>query len=148
MMTLFPWGVPVLLMVMLIIDRRRLCDGWASRRWLPCQAIILQIQDTTSYMDTVSQSRGGGVNRLEGRAYRYRYEVNGTPYESMRYSFEHEPREDLRALEVDQQITVYYDPTQPRRAVIRRGLTWRSYWLPIAAIASLAFAIWRECLAA
>jgi hypothetical protein len=24
MMTLFPWGVPVLLMVMLIIDRRRL----------------------------------------------------------------------------------------------------------------------------
>lgn len=144
MLTLFPWVLTVLLLVMLIIDRRRLCDGWSSRRWIPSEATILQILDTTSYMDTASQYRGSGVSRLEGRAYRYRYEVSGTLYESMRYSFEHEPREDMPVMEVDQQITIYHDPSDPRRAVIRRGLTWRSYWLPVAVGVSLAVNIWGQ----
>lgn len=107
----------------------------------------MQILDTTSYMDTASRYRGSGVSRLEGRAYLYRYEVSGTFYESMRYSFEHEPREDMPSMEVDQRITIYHDPSDPRRAVIRRGLTWRSYWLPVAAAASLVASICGEWFA-
>lgn len=130
MIVLFPWGLTALLLALLFIDRRRLLDGWASRRWVPCNATILDVQDAVSFIRTESQYRGSGQARVASRAYRYRYEVSGMIYESWRYSFEHEPQEDMPSFEIGETISAYHDPADPRRAVIRRGLTWRSWWLP------------------
>lgn len=141
MITLFPWGLTVFFVMLLFIDRRRLLDGWSSQRWKPVKATIMDIRDDTSFMRTESQYRGSGVARLESRVYRYRYEVDGVMYESMRYSFEHEPREEMWLFESGQEITVFHDPADPRRAVIRRGLTWRSGWLPLLTVAALAWSV-------
>ncbi len=127
--------------VMTFFDRERLLDAWSSRKWLPTCAIVTEVRDKTHLLDSVSQYHGSSVSSVESRQYYYRYEVDGVTHESTRFSFDAESRNNMPYWEVGDEITIYYDPANPRRATIRRGLTMMSLWIPLAALGALIYVL-------
>ncbi len=141
MESILPYALLLLFSWMTYMDRERLRDAWSSRRWTATKAIVTAIRDHVTQMETVSQYSGSNLANLETRNYVFLYSVDGVVYESSRYSFESESRSDLPLFEKGQEITIYYDPENPRRATIKQGFTVISLWVPLMNFAMLVFVL-------
>jgi len=120
----------LVLLWMTWVDRERLSDGWSSYAWQPVKATVMDIRDEEIQVGH-HDADGSHSRSFRGRSYTYEYEAGGRTYQSMRYSFEDEGRHEMSVFEVGDLITVYHDPSDPRRAVIRRGLGLKSLFVPV-----------------
>jgi hypothetical protein len=80
---------------------------------------------------------------------RYQYEVGGKSYTADRMSFsggeggekKSESQAVVNRYPSGQKVIVYYDPKHPEKAVLERGLIWKTFIPFIAGLAFLAVAI-------
>ncbi len=126
-------------------DRQRFLDAWRSRCWLPVRAVVTNIQDHEFELDAADKYQGSYVARHSSRFYNFRYSVNGLTYKAGRYSFEGDVRGSPE-LDVGRHVTIYFDPSCPQKAVVRRGFTWVMLFVPFAALSALAWALGHSVL--
>ncbi|MDZ4402016.1 DUF3592 domain-containing protein [Prosthecobacter sp.] len=129
-------------------DRRRLMDAWRSRNWQPTKAIVTALKDQVFELDSCGQY-SSYVGRHSARFYTFQYCVNGVVHETDCFSFDgplytwnrrivHEhPR-----LEVGDETVIYFDPADPRRAVILRGFSFNTLIVPLICLYALGWAVW------
>src|SRR5262245_41867169 len=95
-----------------------------SRRWPQAPGKILTARIVNGYTTDADDHR---VEYFEVEV-RYQYQVRGKAYVSTRYSFGQDrfsnyagAMEALHGISAGREVTVYYDPSHPQRAVLRKG---------------------------
>ena len=119
--------------------------GYASKKWPSVEGKI-----TSSYVQKQMRSVKDSSKKPTYYAkVRYQYEVSGKIYTGDRISFSGgeggEKKSESQAV-VDhypsgQKVIVYYDPKHPDKAVLERGLIWKTFMPLVAGLAFLAVAI-------
>lgn len=90
--------------------------GFAQDNWVPTEATVVRSQRVVM---------GGGTKapRYVYR-FRYQYEVGGTVFEGERFSYQYaspSPIQGVQRFAAGDPLTIYYDPRQPRRAVVEKA---------------------------
>lgn len=123
--------------------------AWASRSWQPLPATVLEVELETG---------GKGTAAVHAR---YRYVVDGKPYESGRIgtgrggmdnigTWQHDWFRQLKAArDAGRPVTAWVDPARPWRAVLDRSVRWSmvAFHMPFALVftgVGLA-ALWGAC---
>lgn len=123
--------------------------AWASRSWQPLPATVLEVELETG---------GKGTAAVHAR---YRYVVDGKPYESGRIgtgrggmdnigTWQHDWFRQLKAArDTGRPVTAWVDPARPWRAVLDRSVRWSmvAFHMPFALVftgVGLA-ALWGAC---
>jgi hypothetical protein len=95
-----------------------------SRRWPKVQGKILTARIVNGYTSDENDRR---EEYFEVEV-RYKYQVRGTAYVGTRYSFGQDrysnyegAMEALHGIAAGREVPVYYDPSHPQRAVLRKG---------------------------
>jgi hypothetical protein len=117
---------------------RDLHFGRASRHWREAQGRVV---DQDAYV--ASLPRGGSVRQA---AFTYTYRVNGVEYTSNRYDFAGRNAtlglgSALPEHSVGEHVAVWYDPFEPRRAVLVQGVLFGNYLRMLVATAFLFFGL-------
>ena len=119
--------------------------GYASKKWPSAEGKI-----TSSYVQKQVRSiKDSSKKPTYYPKVRYQYEVGGKIYISDRISFSGgeggEKKSESQAVAdrypSGQKVIVYYDPKYPEKAVLERGLIWKTFMPFIAGLAFLAVAI-------
>ena len=103
---------------------RDLYFGRASRNWREAHGHVV---DRDAY--SVNVGRGGSLSEA---AFTYTYRVNGVEYTSNRYDYAGRNAalgygSGLPAHSIGERISVWYDPFEPRRAVLVQGVQFGNY---------------------
>jgi hypothetical protein len=117
---------------------RDLHFGRASRHWREARGRVV---DEDTYV-----ARFGGRGSLSQTAFTYSYTVNGVEYTSNRYDFagRNTGPGSVRALRqhsVGEHVAVWYDPFEPRRAVLVQGVQFGNYLRLLVATVFLFFGL-------
>src|SRR5262245_41345183 len=101
---------------------RDLYFGWASRRWRKAHGHVVS-EDTYAGVS----SRYGNTLNTSAAVLTYTYTVNGVEYTSNRYDYAGRnvgagASDVLNTFSVGNRVAVWYDPFEPRRAVLVQGV--------------------------
>jgi len=113
----------------------------SSRRWPTARGLILEAMVESRRVAPADMQ----VPEKHRAAVRYRYSVRGEDFEGVRITFGDfiwtELRPVAKRLVADLApgtvVPVYYDPSQPQRAVLRPGMTWALGVVPTIALLPL-----------
>jgi hypothetical protein len=119
-----PFIVGAIFAAILITALRNSWYRGESRRWPKVQGKILVARIVNGYTSDENDRR---VEHFEVEV-RYQYQVRGKAYVSERYSFGQDrysnyegAMEALHGIAAGREVPVYYDPSHPERAVLRKG---------------------------
>ena len=119
-----PFIIGAILAAILITAFRNSWYRSESRRWPKVQGKILTARIVNGYTSDENDRR---VEYFEVEV-EYKYEVRGRAYRSTRYSFGQNRYVDyadamqaLHGIAAGREVPVYYDPSYPERAVLRKG---------------------------
>ena len=104
-------------------DWKILAASWRSRNWQSTQGKIIEVTNesfeipgTAGYIPTTS------VKYLH-EGFVYKYKVNGKKYHSQSVCFGGHAEGKLTQLMTGSNVTVFYDPQNPKDSVLKKGLT-------------------------
>jgi hypothetical protein len=126
----------------IVIERRDLALAWQSRRW---PSVIGRITDKRfhrgEFLGMTNDGTGAPVvgKWLEVELV-YSYQVAGTEYSSTRFDFSgYGRRFSSRYYEDDEEVPVYYCPSNPSNAVLHPGLHDTLFVGPLLILGGLGF---------
>jgi hypothetical protein len=121
------------------LSARNLARGSANRNWPQAEGRILQ---SFVYVDKGTHNSQGFVPRLE-----YEYSVGGVTFRSMRLRFgqtggwsREQAERTVAPFAVGAPVPVFYDPANPKEAVLIQGTSWGNLLIAFAGLAFLFFA--------
>jgi hypothetical protein len=126
---------------LLVVGGRELSMGLASARWAQGEG---RVADWNVELDT-RYRQGGRTDTYWLVDVVYAYDVGGAEYTSTiksRYPSQQGADEFLARYPVDKPLTVYYDPEDPERAVLERGIGWMTVLKLLAGLAFASVGIW------
>lgn len=103
-------------------DRHQMSLAWASRKWLPAVGKVISIRDNSFEIDSASQLSVASSTRYYEDLITVKYEVNATVFTTGNYSFGGHIDQPWAIHQIGQAVTVFYDPSQPERSVVKRGI--------------------------
>jgi hypothetical protein len=119
-----PFIVGAIVIALLVQGARSLWFRSESRRWPSVRGKVLVARITPGYELDEDDRR---VEYFEVEV-QYEYRVNGKPYIGTRHSFGSErfstyddAIDALHGISAGREVAVYYDPSLPERAVLRKG---------------------------
>jgi hypothetical protein len=103
-------------------DRHRMALAWASRKWRPTVGKVISLQDNSFDIDSANQVSVASSTRYYEDLITVKYEVNATVFTTGNYSFGDHIDQPWAIHQIGQTVTVFYDPSQPERSVVKRGI--------------------------
>lgn len=136
------YAVACLAFWLMYMDRQTYRDAWRCRRWKSTRAIVTKIREEPFDVDVVSKRKRSRVERRKDRRYHFQYSVERTTYHSERYSFNGGLWPRPPVFKLRSKITLYYDPTNPGRSVVKRDIPPRLLLMPLVALGGVIWASW------
>ena len=95
----------------------------ASYRWLNTEGVIVDSSDDSFSTPGLNRTDSGIVDvTYKETAHVFEYRVDGQTYRSSTYCFGAHAENAEAAFHVGSSVKVYYDPRDPKSAVLKRGL--------------------------
>ena len=143
---IFPTVLLLLGLFWMYKERDMLRHGLRSYRWQRTEGRIIDTEDRTFLTPGVGRS-GTSVGLAEYRetGYFYEYQVGRTRYVNDSDCFgSHVDKQTGRYL-VGERVSVFYDPRDPSKSVLRRGLSVGIMAWTIPVVVGLVALIWILC---
>ncbi len=108
---------------LLYLSREPIRFGLASYKWATADGIIVDSYDDSFTTDGLD-STGTGIVPVTNKAtgHLYEYQVQGRMFRSSTYCFGGHVDDAGAAYLIGTPVKVYYDPHDPQRAVLKRGI--------------------------
>ena len=103
-------------------ERELLRLAWASRRWIPRDGTIVEIADNSFFIHSASQFTTATRTKYAEDRLTVCYEIEGQRFTTTNYSFGAHCDQPIGLHHVGDHLGVYYDPADPTRAVIKKGV--------------------------
>jgi hypothetical protein len=113
--------------------------AWQSRRWLPAPATVMDMKDHSFVIDSVNKYSAATTTKYVESEFMFRYTVNEVSHTSNCYSFGGHVDQLDAPFAVGNVTTIYYDPHDPSRAVVKRGLSISILSAPLLTILGVAW---------
>lgn len=114
----------------------------ASYRWRFTEGVIVDSYDDSFNIPGLDRWNSSVVSVIyKETAYVYAYQVDGQTYRSNVYCFGAHAEQELADFLVGSKVRVYYDPHDPQRAVLRRGLQPSLFFGPFLLATALYIAV-------
>lgn len=123
-------------------DRHAIASAWQSYRWLPAHAKVVDSKDNSFVIDGANQYTGSHPTKYQETLYAFRYHVDNGTYISHCYSFGGHIDQFGAFYRIGDPVIIYYDPHNPHRAVVKRGLTFSTLSAPLLALFTLGWIVW------
>jgi hypothetical protein len=131
----------------LFSSRDLIRQALASYRWATTEGVIVDLTDAS--FTTPGLTRIGGIGEVAYHevTHVYEYQVGGQTYQSSNYCFGAHIERAEAAFSAGTKVKVYYDPLDPKNAVLRRGLQpslfLGPFWLGTALFIAIHL-LWRK----
>lgn len=119
------------------LEQPQLRLAFASRKWRPVTGVVIDIEDIPFMVDPASRYASGSRENL----ITVHYEVSGVRFKTQNYSFGGHLDQPYGIHRMDQKLTVYYNPSNPAEAVVKRGVTFSLFVSPLLCLAGLVLVI-------
>ena len=107
---------------MLFSSRELIRLGLASCKWPSTQGMIVDATDESFTTDGVDRWTSVSSVSYNERTHVYQYQVDGRMYQSNTYCFGGHVDRAGAAYHIGTGVIVFYDPDNPERAVLKRGM--------------------------
>jgi hypothetical protein len=125
-------------------ERELIWLGLRSYSWPSTQGTIADTSDQSFVTTGLTGSAATGVGDVQWRetAYGYVYTVRGRSYHSATYCFGGWSERIVASYRIGESVKVYFDPEDPHRSVLRRGVTFGALFGAVLLIIACVYAIW------
>ena len=124
-------------------ERESLLMAWASRHWRPVTGTITAIADGSFSIDSASQYTTASRTKYPEDMLTVTYKIDGHMFITTNYSFGGHCDQPFALHRVGDHLTVYYDPKDHRRAVIRKGVPVSLLLCPLLCLLGAVWTIMR-----
>lgn len=122
-------------------ERQLLRLAWASRRWIPTDGTIAEIADNSFFIDSVNKYTTATRTKYSEDRLTVCYEIEGQRFTTTNYSFGGHCDQPFGLHHVGDHLGVYYDPTDPTRAVIKKGVPVSLLFCPFFCVFGLVWTL-------
>ena len=114
----------------------------ASRRWRPVTGIVTRITDNSFAIDSASKYSSATQTQYSEDLVTVGYEVSSVPYMTRTYSFGGHADQPHCVHRVGDNLTVYYNPSNPAQAVVKRGVPLSLLLCPLLCLSGVGLVMW------
>jgi len=124
-------------------ERELIWLGFRSYSWPATEGEVVDSSDQSFVTAGLTGSAATGVGDVRWRetAYGYTYSAGGRSYHSATYCFGGWSERITASYRLGEKVTVYYDPADPQRSVLRRGVTFGALFGLVLLIIAGVYAI-------
>ena len=143
------WLVPALSLLLglwwMYSERSLILDGLRSYGWQCAKGRIIDREDRSFLIPGIVGSAATGVGLVEYRetGYYFEYQVGMTRFVNDVYCFGVHLDKAIARYIVGDHVVIYFDPRDPRRSVLRRGLRLGTMVSIVPVVVGAGLVIWR-----
>ena len=121
-----------------LLEQPQLRLALTSRRWHPVMGAVTCTKDNSFMVNLASGYASGHKEDL----LTIQYEVSGFSFTTQSYSFGGHLDQPFGIHRVGDHLAVYYNPSNPAQAVVKRGVTFSLLLSPILCLSGLGWVVW------
>lgn len=126
-------------------DRSTILIAWRSRNWSPATAEVVDMENNSFEIPSIGKYSSARSTRYVESQYTFKFDVKEVTYTSTCYSFGGHI-DQYGSFSVGDSVTIYYDPADPHRAVVKRSLSSSILSAPLFCVLTLAWIIMTQCI--